>query len=75
MKEAIQISKNFIKGHPINNSFDLIELAHNKQSVYHHVWGIKPASVIINMTFSVVQKVLSQDQLFTTIKLVKLNNK
>lgn len=72
MDSAIQISDNFIKGYEITSTDELIRLAHNKKSVYHSNFGIKPASVIINMNFSCVIRMIERNLLFTTIKLVKL---
>ncbi len=72
MITAIQISENFIKGEPVTTASELMDLSHNKQSVYHSNFGIKPASVIINMNFSLVIRMLERNMIFTTIKLVKL---
>lgn len=75
MLEAIQISRNLIKGCAVENSETLINMARNKQSVYHSNWGVKPASVIINMNFIIVQKMITENRLFTTIKLTHLKSK
>lgn len=72
MNTAIQISDNFIKGYEITSVDQLMNLAHNKKSIYHSNFGIKPASVIINMNFSCVVRMIERNMLFTTIKLVKL---
>lgn len=75
MHVAIQISENFVKGVPITEPEELMMLAHEKKSVYHSVWGIKPAAVIINMNFSQVYRMIQEHRLYTTIKLVKIKNK
>lgn len=72
MEKAIQISENFIKGKPVYSANELLKLAYSKKSVYHSVWGIKPASVIINMNFVIVNRLIYENKLFNTIKLIKL---
>lgn len=72
MDSAIQISENFVKGDPIYSAKELLNLAYDKKSVYHSAYGIKPASVIINMSFSQVVRMIEENRLFKTIKLVKL---
>lgn len=72
MEETIQISENFIKGKPITTTEQLMRLAHEKKSVYHSGFKIKPASVIINMNFMCVIHMINRGMLHETIKLVKL---
>lgn len=72
MDNAIQISKNFIKGDPIRSADQLIKLSYDKKSIYHYVYGIKPAAVIINMSFYQVIRMIEENKLYTIVKLVKL---
>lgn len=74
MEETIQISKNFIKGESIKDVDELMELMNNKKSVYHNNWGVKPASVIVNMSFYCVMKMIQSKMLFKTIKFKPLKN-
>lgn len=76
MEDAIQISKNFIKGETIKDAQELLKLANEKKSVYHECWGIKPASVIINMNFYIVMRAINYNGLYKTIKFkpLKTNN-
>jgi len=75
MDSVTQISANFIKGESINDPCELISMAHDKKSIYHDVWGLKPASVIINMNFAIVTRALFENRIFKTIKIVKLKTK
>lgn len=68
MEEAIQISKNFIKGDLITDPKELFQLVADKKSVYHSNWGIKPASVIVNMSFYSVMKSIKDKSLYKTTK-------
>lgn len=73
MEEAIQISKNFIKGEALKNGSELVELARLRKSIYHANYGIKPASVILNMSFSHVHRMIKNKNIFKTIVIKKLN--
>ncbi|RUT68647.1 hypothetical protein D0817_20010 [Flavobacterium cupreum] len=75
MNEYIQISKNFIKGDVITSCDELIELARLKKSVYHYGMKIKPASVIINMSYTVVYSMVSRGSLHKIIKFKPLKIK
>lgn len=74
MKEGIQISENFIKGNPIKDPEQLIDLAYQKRSIYHTGMGIRPAAVIINMNFMCVIHMINKGIIFETIKLIKLKS-
>lgn len=53
---------------PIDDLKDLRREAERKKAVWHPVWGIKPASVIINMTGHVLESALSNKRLYVTKK-------
>ena len=63
-----KISKNYYKGDLIKNTEELIILAEQKKSIYTKNWGIKPASVIINMSFKIVIHLLNSNLLYNIIK-------
>ena len=73
MEVAEQISKNFIKGEPLINGSQLFELARLKKSIYHANYGIKPAAVILNMSFFHVHRMIESKQIYRTIVIKKLN--
>lgn len=63
-----RVSKNCYKGDFVKSPNELMELAINKKSVYHPLWGVKPAAVIINMNFSIVMKCISKGSIFKVLK-------
>lgn len=65
-----QISKNFIKTDPVRSCEELIDMADRKESVYHHLWKIKPAAFITNMNFRIIVRLIKNKQLFK-IKRIK----
>ena len=63
-----KISKNCYKGTQITCLDEVILCAKNKLSIYHHCWGLKPASVICNMQLKVVNDVIKKGLLFRVNK-------
>jgi hypothetical protein len=57
MKEPI--SKNFYKGEPITDPYELLNLANEKKSIYTTIWGIKPAAFLLSMQFRIVMELIS----------------
>ena len=68
MERRSRISRNFVRGKPIDDPFTLIKLAKHKMSVYHIRYGIKPAAFIIGMQFNMVMGSIIAGRLFETIK-------
>jgi len=64
----IPISHSFYRGKLIRNASELSQLANEKKSVYHRNWGIKPASVIINLPCGVILDCIASKMLYYTIK-------
>src|SRR4051812_33743112 len=60
----IKISKNCLKGEEISSPLELIKCCDNNESVYHEVWGIKPARVISCMQFNIIVRAIYNKKLF-----------
>ena len=60
-----KIYKNIYKGELITNPMDLMRLAKEKKSVYcHNIWGIRPASVLLNYPLFLIIRAINNKQLF-----------
>jgi len=68
MEIGQKVSTNCIRGPIINNPLALISLAEQKRSVYHIVWGVKPASIFLSMQFSEVVSMVRHGYLYETLK-------
>lgn len=66
--EENKISKNCYKGSQITCLEEILWCAKNRLSVYHHCWGVKPASVICNMQLKTVDDVIKKGLLFRVNK-------
>jgi hypothetical protein len=66
MKEPI--SKNFYKGEPITDPYELLILANEKKSIYTYIWGIKPAAVLLFMQFRVVMQLIKDKRIYSIRK-------
>lgn len=68
MNEENKISKNCYKGSQITCLDEVILCAKNKLSIYHHCWGLKPASVICNMQLKIVYDAIQKGLIYRVIK-------
>lgn len=64
-----RISKNCFKGDQITGVGRILELSNLKRPVYHIHWGVKPASVIINMSYKIVVTAIWQNKFFEVINI------
>lgn len=74
MEQAIQVSKNFVRGEKIKDPFQLLVLAGEKKSVYHTTWGVKPASVMLSMQCRCILNTITEGRLFTIIPFKSINH-
>jgi hypothetical protein len=63
-----KVSTNCTRGPIINNPLDLIALANQKRSVYHVLWGVKPASIFLSMQFLGVVSMVTHGYLYEIVK-------
>ena len=63
-----KVSKNCYKGELITNANDINRLALERRSIYTHVWGVKPAAVLLSMQFRIIMDLIERKILFTVIK-------
>jgi len=62
------ISKNFIRGCPIVDVWNIMDLANNKESIYHPYWGIVPAAYIQNMNLRMILNMIQRRSLYYIFK-------
>lgn len=67
-----RVSKNFCKGEVIASVEELMEVAENRGSVYHHYWKLKPAAFLISMQCRIIYRLIANKTLFKIIKYGKL---
>lgn len=68
VSEGDKISKNCYKGSQITCINEILWCAKHKLSVYHHCWGLRPASVICNMQLKIVNDSIEKGLLYRVIK-------
>ena len=68
INEENKISKNCYKGAQVTSLEEVLWCAKNRLSLYHHCWGVKPASVICNMQLKIVDDAIKKGLLFRVNK-------
>ena len=59
-----KVSKHCYKCDPITDPNEIIRLARLGESVYQELWGVKPAAIIMSMQFSLIMRLISENELF-----------
>lgn len=68
LSKGHKVSTNFVIDDQLTSLDQLYKLHLNKQSVYHKLWGIKPAAVLLRMTALVIAEAISSGMLYTIVK-------
>lgn len=68
LSKGHKVSTNFVIDDQLTSLDQLYKLHLNKQSVYHKLWGIKPAAVLLRMTGLVIAEAISSGLLYTIVK-------
>jgi len=68
-----KLSKNCYQGGKVKNINVLYLLAKNGNSIYHPIWGRRPAGFIINMRMAMVLNEIKQGRLYHVINIKKEN--